>query len=186
MDPHQTGVQGDSASRWAGRFAGPAPKSGPVFPVRSEAPTESFADFQARYIQRYQLRHRMVAIAMQCGSVNASTLMYGPSSSDLHCAEALGAGTGHHDCAHNRNDAGLVSRLRGMNQVHTDLLADLLTQLRSLNLLDSTLVMFDSDMQNGDLHATEHLPVLLCCCGADLRFGQTVSDSATRRPLSDL
>ena len=52
--------------------------------------------------------------------------------------------------------------------------------------LDSTLVMFVSDMQNGDLHATEHLPVLLCCCGADLRFGQTVSDRATRRPLSDL
>ncbi len=46
--------------------------------------------------------------------------------------------------------------------------------------------MFVSDMQNGDLHATEHLPVLLCCCGADLRFGQTVSDRATRRPLSDL
>jgi hypothetical protein len=152
----------------------------------SEAPTDSFADFQARYIQRYQLMHRMVAIAMQCGSVNASTLMYGPSSSDLHCAEALGTGTGHHGCAHNRSDAGLVSRLRGMNQVHTGLLADLLTQLRSLNLLDSTLVMFGSDMSDGDLHATENLPVLLCGGGADLRFGQTVSDRATRRPLSDL
>jgi hypothetical protein len=179
-------VQEDSASRWAGRFAGPGPRSGAIFSVRSEAATDSFADFQARYIQRYQLMHRMVAIAMQCGSVNASTLMYGPSSSDLHCAEALGAGAGHHDCAHNRNDAGLVSRLRGMNQVHTDLLADLLTQLRSLNLLDFTFVMFDSDMPNGDFHATEHLPVLLCGGGADLRFGQTVSDSATRRPLSDL
>ena len=150
------------------------------------APPENFNDFQARYVERYQLMHRMIAIAMQCGSVNASTLMYGPSSSDLHCAEVLGNGTGHHGCAHNRSEAPLVNRLRAMNLVHTGLLADLLSQLRSLNLLDSTLVMYGSDMSDGDLHATENLPVLLCGGGADLRFGQTVGDRTARRPLSDL
>lgn len=152
----------------------------------SEAPDQSFADFQQNYVNRYQLMHRMIAVAMQCGLVNTSTLMYGPSSSDLHCAEVLGDGAGHHGCAHNRSDPTLVARLRGMNQVHSGLLADLLTQLSAVNLLDSTLVMYGSDMSDGDLHATENLPVLLCGAGADLRFGQAVGDRSTPRPLSDL
>jgi hypothetical protein len=149
-------------------------------------PTTEFSNFQSNYLERYRLMHRMIAVAMQCGLANAATLMYGPSSSDLHCAEVLGDGGGHHSVAHNRGEAPLVARLRGMNQVHSGLLADLLTQLTSLNLLDSTLVMYGSDMSDGDQHATENLPVLLCGAGADLRFGEAVGDRASRRPLSDL
>lgn len=151
-----------------------------------EAPTADFSDYQARYIERYQLMHRMIAVAMQCGSTNVATMMYGPSSSDLHGAEVLGSGAGHHTCAHNQGQAPLIDRLRRMNLVHTGLLADLLSQLRSLNLIDSTLVMYGSDMSDGDLHHTENLPVLLCGAGADLRFGEVVGDRTLRRPLSDL
>lgn len=150
------------------------------------APTQDFSDDQARYVERYQLMHRMIAVAMQCGSTNVATMMYGPSSSDLHCAEVLGSGAGHHSCAHNQGQGPLIDRLRGMNQVHAGLLADLLSQLRQLNLLDSTLVMYGSDMSDGDLHRTENLPVLLCGAGADLRFGEVVGDRLLRRPLSDL
>jgi hypothetical protein len=149
-------------------------------------PTNDYSNFQGSYLERYQLMHRMIAVAMQCGLINAATLMYGPSSSDLHCAEVLGEGAGHHAVAHNRGEAPLVARLRGMNQVHTGLLADLLSQLTALNLIDSTLVMYGSDMSDGDLHTTENLPVLLCGAGADLRFGEAVGDRASRRPLSDL
>ena len=150
------------------------------------APTGNFADFEANYVQRYLLMHRMIALALQCGSVNAATLMYGPSSSDLHCAEVLGDGANHHGCAHNRGDAVLVDRQRRMNQVHSGLLADLLTQIESVGALSSTLVLYGSDMSDGDLHATENLPVALCGTGSDLRFGQVVGDSSQRRPLSDL
>jgi hypothetical protein len=150
------------------------------------APTQDFSDYQAQYVARYQLMNRMIAVAMQCGSTNVATMMYGPSSSDLHCAEVLGDGAGHHSCAHNQGQAALVNRLRGMNVVHAGLLADLLVQLRDLNLLDSTLVMYGSDMSDGDLHHTENLPTLLCGAGADLRFGQVVGDRTLRRPLSNL
>ena len=150
----------------------------------SARPTENFADAQARYIQRYELMNRMVVLAMQCGLVNASTFMYGPSSSDLHCAEVLGGGPGHHSCAHNRGEGQLVQRLRGMNLVHTGLLAHLLTELKSANLLASTLVMYGSDMSDGDQHTTENLPTLLCGAGSDLNFGAEVNDG--RRPLADL
>lgn len=147
-------------------------------------PTGDFTNFQANYRSRYQLMHRMIALAMQCGSTNVATLMYGPSSSDLVCAEVLGNGPGHHGAAHNRGDNALLTRMRGMNQVHAGLLADLITQLKGVGVFDSTLMMYGSDMSDGDLHATENLPIAICGAGSDLRFGEAVS--AGRRPLSDL
>jgi hypothetical protein len=148
------------------------------------APAGDFTDFQGRYRERYQLMNQMVVAAMRCGLVNASTFMYGPSSSDLTCAEVLGDGVGHHGCAHSRGDGALIQRLRSMNAVHMTLLADLLTRLDAAGLLDSTLVLAGSDMSDGDLHITENLPVVLCGNGSDLRFGEAVSGG--RRPMSDL
>ena len=147
-------------------------------------PSINFANPQTNYVQRYELMNRMVVLAMQCGLVNASTFMYGPSSSDLQCAEVLGGGPGHHGCAHNRREAPLITRLRGMNLVHTGLLAHLLSELKAANLMESTLVMYGSDMSDGDQHTTENIPTLLCGAGSDLTFGQAVSGG--RRPMSDL
>lgn len=150
------------------------------------APTQDFGDPQRRYVERYELMHQMVAVAMQCGAVHAATVMYGPSSSDLTGVEVLGAGPGHHSCAHNRGDAALIARLRGMNRLHMQLLAHLVGQLKDRGLLDSTLVLAGSDMSDGDLHNTTNLPLVLCGAGADLRFGAEVGSAATPRPLSDL
>lgn len=154
--------------------------------AQPEEPTGDFGDFQARYLERYQLMHRMVAVAMQCGLTNVATVMYGPSSSDLHFAEALGAGTGHHGCAHNQGQQPLIERLKRMNLLQMGLVADLLKNLRDLGLLDETLVLVGSDMSDGDIHHTENIPTLLCGGGADLKFGQVVGDRTQRRPLSDL
>jgi len=112
--------------------------------------------------------------------------MYGPSSSDLTGVEVLGSGPGHHSCAHNRGDGGLIARLRGMNTLHMQLLAHLVTQLRDRSLLDSTLVLAGSDMSDGDLHTTTNLPIVLCGAGSDLRFGQAVGSRDAPQPLSNL
>ena len=150
----------------------------------STRPTQDFTNAQTQYVQRYELMNRMVVLAMQCGLVHSSTFMYGPSSSDLHCEEILGEGPGHHGCAHNRGEAPLINRLRGMNAIHSGLLAHLLSELKMANLLNSTLVMYGSDMSDGDQHTTENIPTLLCGAGSDLRFGMEISDG--RRPMSDL
>ena len=147
-------------------------------------PTQDFANAQTNYVQRYELMNRMVVLAMQCGLVNTSTFMYGPSSSNLQCAEVLGGGPGHHGCAHNRGEGPLIDRLRGMNTIHTGLLAHLLTELKAANLMDSTLVMYGSDMSDGDQHTTDNIPTLLCGSGSDLNFGMEINDG--RRPMSDL
>jgi hypothetical protein len=145
-----------------------------------------FVDPQLAYVSRYQLMNQMVALALQCGAVNAATFMYGPSSSDLTGAEVLGPGPGHHSCAHSRGDAGLIQRLRGMNTLHMQLLAHFVGQLRDRGLLESTLVLAGSDMSDGDLHTTTNLPVVVCGAGGGLRFGQAVGDRAAPKPLSNL
>ena len=50
--------------------------------------------------------------------------------------------------------------------------------------MQSTLVMYGSDMSDGDQHTTENIPTLLCGAGPDLAFGQEISGG--RRPMSDL
>lgn len=78
-----------------------------------------------------------------------------------------------------------VERLKQMNRVQVGLLADLLEKLKTANLLKETLVLYGSDMSDGNVHLSENLPMLLCGDGADLRFGQEIVPAA-RRPLSDL
>ena len=56
---------------------------------------------------------------------------------------------------------------------------------KAANLLDETLVMYGSDMSDGNIHLQDNLPMLLCGAGSDLRFGQEIVP-ATPRPLSDL
>lgn len=149
-------------------------------------PTQDFSDPNTNYLLRFQLMHQMVVLAMQCGLTNVATLMYGPGVSEsLTFPESLGAGGNHHAMAHHGGSASSITRLKAVNRVQTGLLADLLTKLRTANLLNETLVLYGSDMSDGNIHLGENIPMLVCGAGADLRFGQDVVP-AVRRPLSDL
>jgi hypothetical protein len=126
-------------------------------------------------------------MAMQCGLTNVGTIMYGPGVSDsMTFPETLGGGAGHHTCAHHGGTAAQIDRLKVINRIHTGLLADLLKRLKDTNLLAETLVLYGSDMSDGNVHLTENLPMLLCGDGADLKFGQEIGQTVNPRPLSDL
>lgn len=149
-------------------------------------PTQDFSNPNANYQLRFHLMHQLVVLAMQCGLTNAATIMYGPGvSEELSFAEQLGSGLGHHAVAHHQQNASSIERLKQMNRLQVGLLADLLQKLKSANLLDETVVLYGSDMSDGNVHYTENLPMLLCGAGSDLRFGQEIVP-ASRRPLSDL
>lgn len=149
-------------------------------------PTEDFSNPNVNYQLRFQLMHQLIVLAMQCGLTNVATIMYGPGVSEaINFPEQLGAGTGHHACAHHQNVPDSVQRLQRMNRVQVDLLGDLLDRLRAASLLDDTLVLYGSDMSDGNVHLTENLPMLLCGGGAGLRFGEEIIP-ASPRPLSDL
>lgn len=149
-------------------------------------PTDDFSNPNVNYQLRFQLMHQLVVLAMQCGMTNVATLMYGPGVSEqMTFTEQLGGGNGHHACAHHQGAGGSIDRLKQMNRLQVGLLADLLERLKAANLLEETLVLYGSDMSDGNIHLSENLPVLLCGAGADLRFGEELVP-ATPRPLSDL
>ncbi len=156
-------------------------------PGAPAAPTGDFSQPNTNYVRRFELMHELLVIALQCGLTNVASVMYGPSVADsINFSESLGAGPGHHTCAHHGGSEDRIARLKNMNRVQTGLLAHLLRRLDQTGLLADTLVLYGSDMSDGDVHLTENLPVLLCGAGADLRFGQEVGVRETRRPLSNL
>lgn len=149
-------------------------------------PTQDFTNPNANYELRFKLMHQLVVLAMQCNLTNVATIMYGPGVSEyLSFNEMLGGGAGHHAVAHHGGTQSSIDRLKLMNRVQTALLADLLTKLKAANLMDETLVLYGSDMSDGNVHLTENLPMLLCGAGSDMRFGQEIIPS-NRRPVADL
>ncbi|MFO0601213.1 MAG: DUF1552 domain-containing protein [Myxococcaceae bacterium] len=151
------------------------------------APTQDFTQANVNYVLRFQLMHQMVVLAMQCGLTNVATFMYGPGVSDLlSFPESLGAGAGHHAVAHHGGTQSSIDRLKLINQVQSGLFADLLDRLRTANLLDETLVLYGSDMSDGNVHLTENVPMVVAGGGSDLKLGQTIGVRTTRRSLADL
>lgn len=149
-------------------------------------PTQDFSEPNTNYVLRFQLMHQMLVLAMQCGLTSAATLMYGPGVSEqITFAESIGAGNGHHAVAHHGGSQPSIDRLKAANRVQVGLLADLLEKLKNANLLDETVVLYGSDMSDGNTHYTENLPMLLCGAGSDLKLGQEIVPAA-RRPLADL
>ncbi|MGV3620202.1 MAG: DUF1552 domain-containing protein [Archangium sp.] len=149
-------------------------------------PSQNFSDPNANYVLRFELMHQLIVLAMQCGLTNVATLMYGPGVSEyLSFNESLGGGNGHHAVAHHGGTQSSIDRLKQMNRVQSGLLADLLTRLKAANLLNETLVLYGSDMSDGNPHHTETLPMLLCGAGSDFKFGQEIVPGG-RRPVADL
>lgn len=155
--------------------------------VKPAPPTGDFSQPNRNYEQRFRLMHEMITLAMSCGLTNVASLMYGPAvSAQLSFPMELSAGQNHHSCAHNGGTQTEIDRLKAITRIQSGLLADLLTRLKNANLLQETLVLYGSDMSDGNAHLTANLPVLLCGAGADLKFGQEVGSPAQPRPLSDL
>jgi hypothetical protein len=150
-------------------------------------PTGTWTDPNVNYVQRFKLMHEMIVLAMQCGSTNAASIMYGPSVSDgIKFTEALGSGGGHHQYAHNNGNASAIARLKKITPIQVGLVADLVGKLKTANLLEETFVVYGSDMSDGNAHRTTNLPFLLFGAGADIKFGQEIGSTTTARPLSDL
>ncbi len=159
----------------------------PACPGSPPAPGGDYGDANANYVRRYGLMHEMLTVALGCGLAHVASVMYGPSVSDgLNFAESLGAGTGHHPCAHHGGDVARIKRLKEITRLQVGLLADLLKRLAERALLDDTLVLYGSDMSDGNLHHSENLPVMLCGGRSDLKLGQEIGSKDQRRPLSDL
>lgn len=145
------------------------------------SPTKSYADRDINYVDRVQQLQRMIVFAMKCGLTNVSTIMYAPAvSGDINYSGDLGTGLAHHDVAHHGGNADEIGRLKAVNQMHIGLLKHLLNLLKSQGLMAQSLVLYGTDMSDGNLHLEQNIPMLLCGEGTDLKFGQEINPSSAQ------
>lgn len=141
------------------------------------SPTAVYTNMENNYIDRIQQFQKMLVFALKCDMTNVATMMYAPAvSGNLYYKGDLGnISYDHHSCAHNGGNSTKVNRLLNINRMHIGLLKHLLILLRDNGLINNSIVLFGTDMSNGDTHNTSDIPTLLCGGGADLKFGQEVT-----------
>jgi len=140
------------------------------------APALNYDDINVNYVNRIEQLQRMLVFAIKCNLTNVGTIMYSPAVSEsLSYSGDLGDGLSHHDVAHHGDVASEIERLKTVNRMHVRLLKHLLNLLKSNGLLAESLVLYGTDMSDGNIHATNSIPSLLCGQGADLKFGQEIN-----------
>ena len=81
---------------------------------------------------------------------------------------------GHHDVSHHGNDPTRLDKVRRINRLHVNQLAQLLGRLKATpegarTLLDRCVVVYGSGIRDGDQHDHDDLPVLVA--GGGVRGG---------------
>jgi hypothetical protein len=106
-----------------------------------------------------------------------------------------GNGEGHHELSHHGGDTGMLEKLAAIDRFHLGCLSRFLTLLRSTeedgrNLLDHTMIVYGSGMNNGDRggHSQKNLPLLVAGGAAwGLKHGQHIAHNPDKNPpLSSL
>lgn len=145
----------------------------------------------ARVFERLQLMLEMAILALQSDSTRIITLMVDAFATPrFQLAEEQQTTVDYHNLSHHGQDEVKLAQLRDADHRQMKLLAQLfagLDQVReqSGGLLDSTMVLFGSNMGDSNTHVNTNLPVLLA--GGGLQHGKHHVFSAEKnRPLCDL
>ena len=136
-----------------------------AFPGRPDGPS---ADTPTYVKQMMDLS----LLAMQCDLVRVTTFMMGNGGSNRPYG-FLGHPGGHHEYSHHQNDPDKLQALNDIGRFEVSQLAYLLGKMAAVQesdgtLLDNSLVFFSSEIEDGNTHSHENLPVLLAGKGGGL------------------
>ncbi len=98
---------------------------------------------------------------------------------------------GHHGISHHGNDSAKVAKIRRINRFHVEQLAYLLERLKSTrdgagDLLDNTMLVYGSNIGDGNRHNHDDLPTLLCGRGNGALTPGKYTRFARNTPLANL
>lgn len=125
------------------------------------------------YQDHVRTMQRIVALAFQCGLISAATIMYDDGVGDQFLVHP-GVTGDHHGYAHHGNNPENMARLNSINVLHGTMFAEFVEDMRTRGQLDSSLIMWGSNMSDGNTHNLNNLPIVVCGGGNDLRFGQEI------------
>jgi hypothetical protein len=140
---------------------------------------------------RVQTMLDLIALGMECDVSRIFTFMLADAGSN-RSFEFLGYPGAHHEYSHHGDSADNLAALRAIGAWEVAQLAYLLERLAERtesdgsDLLDNTLVYFSSEIEDGDTHAHENMPVVLAGGGGGaVRTGRHLVYT-DREPMADL
>jgi hypothetical protein len=156
------------------------------------APTDPTSNRE--YLQRTKLMYDLARLAFETDSTRLVTIMLDGTSTPPF---AIGEGPmqmqmkdSYHNLSHHGRDEAKMLQLEAVEHEHMKLLADLLRGLQGAKeegatLLDRTMVLYGSNMGDGNSHVTSNLPVLFA--GGGFKHGQHLAfDRVQNYPLPNL
>ncbi len=150
------------------------------------APPKDIAN-RADIIGRTKLMYDLIHLALQTDSSRIITLMIQGTNS---IPPIEGITEDHHNLSHHGQDPQKIAQLSVIEKAEFQALADLLKKLKQSKeqdrtLLDSTAVLFGSNLGNSSSHDTRNLPLVLV--GGGFKHGRHLAfDPKTAPPFSNL
>jgi hypothetical protein len=141
--------------------------------------------------EHVQLMLDMIALAFQTDTTRVGTFMFGNSVSNKNFSFVEGVKGSHHSLSHHENKADKMQQYQLIARWHIEQYAYLLRKLAAVregerSLLDNTMVLFGSDLRDGNKHDPKNLPIVLAGRAAGrLATGQHLS-YAGDTPLANL
>ena len=141
--------------------------------------------------QKTRLMMDIIALAFWSDASRVSTFMFGNSVSDRNFSFLEGVKGNHHSISHHMDKKELMDEYARIATWHVEQYAYLLEKLKSIKegdktLLENSMVVFASDLRDGNRHSPRNLPILLGGQGGGrIKTGQNlIFDKET--PLANL
>jgi hypothetical protein len=131
-------------------------------------------------IGRMQLLFDLIPLALETDSTRLVTVMLQGGNS---VPPVPGVTIDHHNLSHHGRDPAKIEQLRLIEEAQMRVVRDLFARLKTKNergtsLLESTMVLFGSNLGNANSHDTRNLPILLA--GGGFPHGRHVAFDAAR------
>ncbi len=132
----------------------------------------------------------LTVLALRCDLSPVVTFMLGNGGSNRPFP-FLGISDGHHQISHHQDNPANHAMLQTIDTWEVSQLAYLMQQLRAVEtqgstLLDETVIFFSSEIEDGNSHSHDNLPILLCGgAGGQLESGRHVRFGAAP-PIANL
>ncbi len=119
----------------------------------------------ASYQEHCRLVCDLLVLAFQTDVTRVATFMLAREGSEIQYRN-LGITEGHHECTHHRGSKALIEKVCKINRFHVEQLAYLLGRLQAVKegagtLLDSSMIVYGSAIEDGNFHTHTDCPTLL-------------------------
>ncbi len=160
-------------------------QDGPVCDVPNRPPS------RLEFPEHVRLMSDLMVLAFQCDMTRIITFMLGNAASS-RAYTFLGISSAHHEISHHQNQQENFDALQTIDTWEVAQLAYILEKMDAIDegngttMLDNSCVFFSSEIEDGNSHSHNNLPVLLAGGNGDyFDLGQHISYS-NREPIADL